>query len=123
MQTITVTAPPLVIGGGTATPSLLWPPNHKMASVTVNYSVTGGCGGSTCTITSVTSNEPVNGLGDGDVAPDWQIVDNHHVNLRAERSGTGTGTGRVYTITITCTDGGGHTATKTVVVTVPMSQD
>jgi len=120
-QTITVTAPPLVIGGGTANPSVLWPPNHKMSSVTINYSISGGCGTTACTITSVTSNEPVNGLGDGDASPDWQIVDAHHVNLRAERSGTGTG--RIYTITITCTDGGGHTTTKTVVVTVPMSQD
>jgi len=119
-QDITVTAPPLVIGGETANPSSLWPPNHKMSSVTVSYSISGGCGTTACTITSVTSNEPVNGLGDGDVSPDWQIVDAHHVNLRAERSGTGTG--RVYTITITCTDGGGHTTTKTVVVTVPMSQ-
>ena len=120
-QTITVTAPPLVIGGGTAKPSVLWPPDHKMSSVTVNYSISGGCGTDVCTITSVTSNEPVNGLGDGDVAPDWQIVDAHHVTLRAERSGTGTG--RIYTITITCTDVGGHTATKTVLVTVPMSQN
>jgi hypothetical protein len=55
-------------------------------------------------------------MGDGDASPDWQIVDAHHVNLRAERSGTGTG--RVYTITITCTDGGGHTAMKNVQVTV-----
>jgi hypothetical protein len=115
-QNITVTAPPLVIGGGTANPSSLWPPNHKMVSVTVSYNISGGCGGSTCTISSVTSNEPVNGTGDGDTAPDWQIVDAHHVNLRAERSGNGNG--RVYTITITCTDGGGHTTTKTVPVTV-----
>jgi len=120
-QTITVTAPPLVIGGGTTNPSVLWPPNHKMSAVTVNYSISGGCGTTACTITSVTSNEPVNGLGDGDASPDWQIVDAHHVNLRAERSGSGTG--RIYTITITCTDGGGHTTTKTVAVTVPMSQD
>jgi hypothetical protein len=54
-------------------------------------------------ISSVTSNEPVNGLGDGDASPDWTIIDAHHINLRAERSGTGTG--RTYTITITCTDG------------------
>jgi hypothetical protein len=120
-QDITVIAPPLVIGGGTVNPSSLWPPNHKMSSVTVSYSISGGCGTTACTITSVTSNEPVNGLGDGDTSPDWQIVDAHHVSLRAERSGTGTG--RIYTITITCTDGGGHTTTKTVVVTVPMSQN
>jgi hypothetical protein len=115
-QTITVTSPPLVIGGGTASPSSLWPPNHKMVSITVGYSISGGCGGTACTITSVTSNEPVNGAGDGNTSTDWQIVDAHHVNLRAERSGTGTG--RVYTITITCTDGGGHTSTKAVLVTV-----
>lgn len=120
-QTITVTAPPLVITGGTANPNSLWPPNHKMIPVTVTYGITGGCGTGACSITSVTSNEPIDGLGDGDMSPDWQIVDPHHVNLRAERSGTGTG--RIYTITITCTDGGGHTATKTVVVTVPISQN
>jgi hypothetical protein len=119
-QTITVTAPPLVITGGTANPNSLWPPNHKMVPVTVAYTISGGCGTGACSITSVTSNEPVDGLGDGDTSPDWQIVDAHHVSLRAERSGTGTG--RVYKITITCTDGGGHTSTKTVLVTVPMSQ-
>jgi hypothetical protein len=115
-QTVTVTAPPLVITGGTANPNSLWPPNHKMVPVTVTYSISGGCGTAACTITSVTSNEPINGLGDGDASPDWTIVDAHHVNLRAERSGTGSG--RIYTITITCTDGGGHTALKTVQVTV-----
>lgn len=120
-QTITVNAPPLVIAGGTASPATLWPPNHKMVPVKVTYSVSGGCGTGACTITSITSNEPINGLGDGDTAPDWQLVDATHVSLRAERSGTGTG--RIYTITITCTDGGGHTTTKTVKVTVPLSQN
>lgn len=118
-QNVTVTAPPLTISGGTATPSVLWPPNHKMRLVTLSYSAT-GCGSANCSITSVTSNEPVNGLGDGDAAPDWQIVDAKHVNLRAERSGLGTG--RVYTITVTCTDGGSNTATKQIVVTVPLNQ-
>ncbi len=115
-QTVTVTAPPLVIAGGTASPSSLWPPNHKMIAVTVSYSISGGCGTDACSITSVTSNEPLNGTGDGNTSPDWQIVDGHHVNLRAERAGSGSG--RVYTITVTCTDGGGHTTTKSVAVTV-----
>jgi len=68
----------------------------------------------------VTSNEPVNGTDDGDTAPDWQIVNNHLVRLRAERSGIGTG--RIYTITVRCTDQYGNHTFKTVLVTVPLSQ-
>ena len=120
VQTITVTAPPLTISGGTATPSALWPPNHQLVNVTLGYSASGGCGAITCSVTSITSNEPDNGLGDGDVANDIQLVDATHVLLRAERSGTGTG--RVYTITVTCSDEDGHTATKQIVVTVPKSK-
>jgi len=65
----------------------------------------------------VTSNEPVDGLGDGDTGPDWQITGDLTVNLRAERSGQGSG--RIYTITIECTDFSGNSSTKTVTVSVP----
>jgi hypothetical protein len=116
-QDVIVSAPLPVITGESASPSSLWPPNHKMKDVTVTYSTTGGCGSVDCTISSISSNEPVNGLGDGDTAPDGQLVDAHHVKLRAERGGNGTG--RIYTITITCTDSGGHTTSKNVTVTVP----
>jgi hypothetical protein len=119
-QNVTVTAAPITITGGTATPSSLWPPNHKMVLVTLTYT-TGGCGSVNCAVTSVSSNESIDGLGDGDVSPDWQIVDAHHVYLRAERSGLGTG--RIYTITVTCTDASAHTATKQIVVTVPLDQN
>jgi hypothetical protein len=54
----------------------------------VNYTVNDNCGMPACVL-SVTSNEPINGTGDGDTAPDWEIVDAHHVRLRAERAGTG----------------------------------
>jgi len=113
---------PPAITGGSASPSVLWPPNHQMVSVTVNYSVTDNCDPSsalTCTL-SVSSNEPVDGTGDGDAAPDWEVVDAHHVRLRAERAGSGNG--RVYTITITCTDSGGNSSVKTVTVSVPKNQ-
>jgi hypothetical protein len=102
-----------------ADPAVLWPPNHKMIDVTVNYTVTDNCSDAahiTSTL-AVTSNEPINGTGDGDTAPDWEIIDNQHVRLRAERAGNGTG--RIYTITITSTDDCGNTATTTTTVTVP----
>jgi hypothetical protein len=91
-----------------------------MVNVTVNYNVTDNCGSSSCTL-SVSSNEPINGTGDGDTAPDWQIVDANHVRLRAERAGNGNG--RVYTITITCHDSVGNSSSKSVTVRAPISQN
>jgi subtilisin-like proprotein convertase family protein len=111
-----------VITGASASPTSLWPPNHQMTDVTVSYSTADNCSLPTaisCAL-SVASNEPVNGLGDGDQAPDWTIVDNHHVKLRSERSGTGTG--RIYTVTITCTDQAGRSSSQNVTVSVPHSQ-
>lgn len=90
-----------------------------MIDVTVNYTATDNCSAPVCTL-SVVSNEPVNGTADGDMAPDWEIVDAHHVRLRAERAGTRSG--RIYTITITCVDVAGNSSSKTVTVNVPKSQ-
>jgi len=53
-------------------------------------------------------------------SPDWVIVDDHHVKLRAERAGSGDG--RVYTILVTCTDGDGNSSSNSVEVTVPHNQ-
>lgn len=97
---------------------LLWSPNHQMEAITVNYTATDNCNVN-CTL-SVTSNEPINGLGDGDIAPDWVIIDAHHLLLRAERSGKGDG--RVYTIKVTCKDAADNTVVKTVTVQVPKNQ-
>lgn len=116
---ITASNPPPVVMNISASPNSLWPPNHQMVDVTVNYDVTDNCAGVNCQLT-VTSNEPINGLGDGDTSPDWEIVDAHHVRLRSERSGTGSG--RIYTIKITCTDSAGNITVKTVTVSVPKSQ-
>jgi hypothetical protein len=96
----------------------LWPPNHKMVPVKVLvFASDTGSGIASYKIVSVTSNEPVDGLGDGDTSPDWQITGDLTVNLRAERSGTGTG--RVYTITVLCMDKAGNSSTGIVTVAVP----
>ena len=108
------------ISGLAASPNSLWPPNHKMKNVAVDYTATDNCPGPvTCTV-AVTSNEPVNGTGDGDTAPDWMVIDNHHVQLRAERAGNGDG--RVYTITTTCRDQFGNTSQGSTTVTVGHDQ-
>jgi sugar lactone lactonase YvrE len=100
---------------------LLWPPNHKMVPVTVSVNVSDPDGDLASTrIISVTSNEPTNGLGDGDLSPDWIVTGDLTVALRAERSGNGTG--RIYTITVQCTDLAGNYSTKSVLVMVPHDQ-
>ncbi len=106
-----------VISNVSVSPAMLWPPNHKMKDVTVSYSSTDNCPGPITCALSVSSDEPVEGLGDGHTSPDWIVVNNHLVKLRAERSGTGDG--RVYTITIRCTDQHGNTGTATTTVLVP----
>lgn len=104
------------VSGASASPSVLWPPNHKMVDVTINYAVQNCAAGGTCTL-SVSSNEPVDSIGDGHTVPDWEVIDSTHVRVRAERSGALTG--RIYTITITCTDLLGQTSQTSVTVTVP----
>jgi hypothetical protein len=120
-QVITVedTTPP-TITDIVASPNNLWPPNHKMVPISVAVTATDNCGEPVCSITAVVSNEPVNGLGDGNTAPDWEIDGDLTVKLRAERSGTGSG--RVYTITTTCDDGCGNNSSGTVDVTVSHDQ-
>ena len=84
----------------------------------ITYTATDNCG-AVNTRLSVSSNEPADGTGDGDAAPDWEVSDSdpHHVRLRAERSGQGGG--RVYTITITAADSHGNTSSQVVTVRVP----
>lgn len=110
---------PPTITGESVDKSQLWPPDHKMVTITVTYNASDNCGPVTNTL-SVSSNEPMNGIGDGNTAPDWQVVDTHHVRVRAERAGNGSS--RIYTIKITSSDGSGNSSTKTVTVTVPKSQ-
>ncbi|MDQ3804513.1 MAG: alpha-amylase family glycosyl hydrolase, partial [Acidobacteriota bacterium] len=101
---IDTTAPAL--SGLSVSPSVLSTPNHKMVDVAVSYTAADDNGAVTCTL-AVASNEPDDGAGDGDTAPDWEVLDEHHVRLRAERAGAGAG--RVYTVKITCTDAAGNT--------------
>lgn len=114
------TTPP-VITNACASVTSLWPPNHKMVTVTIKATVADNCGPAKWRIIKVQSNEPANGKGDGNTSPDWKICGDHSVSLRAERAGPGSG--RIYTITIQAKDNSGNVSDPTTVtVTVPKSQ-
>jgi hypothetical protein len=104
-----------------ASPNVLGPPNHRMVPVLVAVDVVDDQDPSpSCGIVSVASNEDVNGTGDGDTAPDWNVTAPLGLQLRAERSGSGNG--RVYTLTVSCTDDAGNAVAGTVTVAVPKDQ-
>jgi hypothetical protein len=103
---------------------VLWPPNHKMVKITATVEVTDICDPNpTFALTSIESDEPDNGLGDGDTDGDIEAVYEEGVvcfNLRSERQGHGDG--RKYTIIYTGMDMSGNTAPDTVCVIVPHDQ-
>jgi hypothetical protein len=111
------TAP--TITGGSASPTVLWPPNRRMVDVWVSYESVDACGSTVSTL-EVTSNESINSGGAGSTSSDIEIIDAHHVLLRADRSDPRRG--RVYTITIICTDQSGNVTRRSVEVVVPVSQ-
>lgn len=113
---------PPEITSAAANPSMLWPPDHHMVTVRIDYAVTtSGCSATSAGTTwlSVVSDEPDNGVGDGNFPNDAVVVDNHTVQLRAERSGRGEG--RTYTVRIHAIAGAGLESTQDVTVRVPKS--
>ncbi|MGH9457275.1 MAG: choice-of-anchor Q domain-containing protein [Thermoanaerobaculia bacterium] len=117
LRVVDTTAPS--IDAISASPEILWPPNHQMIPVTVTVDATDACGTASCRIVAITSNEPANGRGDGNDEPDWIITGDLTAELRAERSGKGSG--RVYTLTIACSDGTNESVSE-VTVTVPRNR-
>jgi len=105
----------------TASPNVLWPANHQMVAVNISAAVSDACDPAPITrIIAVMSNEPANGNGDGNTAPDWEVTGNLTLKLRAERAGGGNG--RVYTITVESRDASGNPSVRTVTVSVPHNQ-
>jgi CSLREA domain-containing protein len=103
-----------LIGGLTASPAVLWPPDGRMVPVEVSRSAVDVCDPNpTCRIVLVTNDET--GLG-----PDAEITGALTLSLRAERSGHGPG--RIYRATVECRDAFGNTSLGTVAVTVPHDQ-
>jgi hypothetical protein len=102
--------------------STLWPPNHKLVEITASITASDTCDANPAIrLVSITSNEPDDGVGDGNTSGDIQEAafgtDDRSFLLRAERSGPGTG--RVYTITYEAADASGNTTVSQATVTVP----
>lgn len=118
LTVVDTTAP--VIASATPSETTLWAPNHRMVPITLSVIATDATGVASCRVIGVSSNEPINGTGDGDVAPDWAITGPLSVQLRAERSGAGSG--RVYTVRVQCEDNYGNASSASTTVTVPHSR-
>lgn len=100
-----------------ASPSRLWPPNHKLRSVTLTVTDPDG-DPVTVTITSVRQDEAVQGRGDGRTTPDAVLgSESDQVRLRAERSGNRDG--RVYGVAFRALDAQGGSCTGMALVGVP----
>ena len=105
-----------------ANKNILWPPNHQMEDIIIEANAFDNSGMPVNLSVEVTSNEPMEGTGDGDTGPDWttpdidQVTGTIYLQLRAERSGGGSG--RVYTIIITATDDSGNSSTSSVEIIV-----
>jgi hypothetical protein len=117
------TKPPTVTV--TLSPALLWPPNHRLAPITATVTVTDVCDPAPAvTLLSITSNEPDDGLGDGDTPNDIQGADigtdDRAFLLRSERAGLGAG--RVYTVCYQAKDEAGNLGTGCATVTVTHDQ-
>jgi hypothetical protein len=96
-------------------PAQLWPPNHRLVTITPSLAVSDAGGGPVIVSGPfVSSNEPVT-AGDDDTAPDW-VVSGNTLQLRAERAESSSG--RVYTVSYTLTDQAGNRAQASSAVTV-----
>ena len=107
-------------------PNVLWPPNHRLMQINATVNANDSCDANpTVALVSITSNEPDEGLGDGDQPNDIQAVgggpipfgtDVQSFLLRAERSGMGTG--RIYTVTYMARDASGNQSSASAQVSV-----
>ena len=121
--TIADTTPPTVTV--TLDPALLWPPNHRLAEITATVTAVDACDASLVVrLKSVTSDEPDDGLGDGDTADDIQGAtigaDDRSFLLRSERDGGRDG--RTYTVCYEAEDGSGNVGTGCGTVEVTHDQ-
>ena len=102
-----------------ASPSALWPPDHTMRTVTLTVTSKDAVSTPVSRIILVTSDQPINGPGDGNTIADYAITGPLTVQLRAERS---QGKDRTYTITVESVDAAGNRSIGTTQIIVTNSR-
>ncbi len=100
------------------TPTMLWPPDHKMVLITPSWTVSDECDATPdVSLVSIVANEGDDTIGDGHTSNDIQIDEDGSIYLRSERSGTSDD--RVYTITYQAVDDYGNAAIRSATVSIP----
>ncbi|MGB2808797.1 MAG: hypothetical protein WBC22_13720, partial [Sedimentisphaerales bacterium] len=118
LQTLTVvdTTPPEFTFS--VTPTMLWPPDHKMVLITPSWTVSDECDATPdVSLVSIIANEGDDTIGDGHTSNDIQIGEDGSIYLRSERSGTSDD--RVYTITYQVVDDCGNATVRSATVSIP----
>jgi hypothetical protein len=106
-------------------PTVLWPPNHRLITVEATIVVEDICDSvPQVRLVSITSDQPDDGLGDGATEADIQGADfgtdDRQFQLRAERSGVGSDP-RIYTVVYEVADASGNVTQGSVQVVVAFS--
>ena len=99
-------------------PTMLWPPDHKMYEITPSLTVSDECDASPqVSIVGIVANEGNDTVGDGHTTGDIDIGEDGSIYLRSERSGKSSD--RVYTITYQAVDDSGNTTVRSATVSIP----
>lgn len=120
--TVVDTMPPVIEDFLYQGPACLWPPNHDYAVLDVSRDFTAlvhdSCDPNpTFTIEDAVSDQPDDGLGDGNTAADI-VRHPSHVCLRMERAGNVLA-GREYAVSLVARDSAGNASDPTVTIRVP----
>ena len=105
--------------------TVLWPPNHKLVDVLIAANVSDNSG-SYLLAARVVSDQPLNGIGDGNTLADFTepVIDQEngliYLSLRSERSGKEGG--RTYSIIIMAIDPSGNITESVVNIVAPKSR-
>ena len=100
------------------TPTMLWPPTHKMVLITPSWTVSDDTDESPdVSLVGIVANEGDDTIGDGHTSDDIHIGEDGSIYIRSERSGTGSS--RIYTITYEAVDDCGNVAVSSATVSIP----